>query len=98
MFKDSCLIVILGLAIGGLVLVSGPHRARAAEGTATTPGLYQIQPAGALGQPGTSAVWRLNTNTGALDFCTYSGVTTAGSAHITCQANPPAQIPPNQQK
>jgi hypothetical protein len=91
MYKGSMVIFMLRLAAGGVALVSGPLAATAAEGSASTPGLYQIQPAGALGQPGTSAVWRLNTSTGALDFCTFNGVTTGGAAHITCQASPPIQ-------
>jgi hypothetical protein len=87
MFKHLTVIFTLGLAAGGLALVSGPHRA-AAEETAT-PGLYQIQATVGAGQPGTSAVWRLNTSTGAVDYCTFTGVVTGGAAHITCQTSPP---------
>jgi hypothetical protein len=92
MSKGSMVIFTLGLAAGGLALVSGPHRT-AAEETAANLGLYQIQAAVAAGQPGTSAVWRLNTSTGALDYCTFAGVVTGGAAHITCQAGPPPPAP-----
>jgi hypothetical protein len=91
MFKGSMVIFTLGLAASGLALVSGPQRAAAAE--PATPGLYQIQAAVAVAQPGTSAVWRLNTSTGALDYCTYTGVVTGGAAHLTCQASPPPPAP-----
>jgi hypothetical protein len=87
MSKGLMVIISLGLAAGGLAMVGGPHRAAAEE--PTTLGLYQIQAALAVGQPGTSAVWRLNTSTGALDYCTFTGVVTGGAAHITCQASPP---------
>jgi hypothetical protein len=71
------IITWVGGTAGGLALVSGPHRA-AAEETGATLGLYQIQAAVAAGQPGTSSVWRLNTSTGALDYCTFAGVVTGG--------------------
>jgi hypothetical protein len=92
MSKGSLVIFMLGIAAGALALVNGSHRVTA-EPAAATPGLYQIRASGALGQPGTSAVWRLNTSTGALDYCTFNGVTTAGAAHITCEASPATQGP-----
>ena len=56
-----------------------------AQGTTATTGLYQIQVAAGLAQPGTSAIWRVNTATGALDFCTFANVNLSGANHISCQ-------------
>ena len=62
-------------------------------GTATaqnnpgTPGLYQIQVASGLAQAGTSPIWRVNTATGALDFCTFTNVNLSGGSRITCQGS-----------
>jgi hypothetical protein len=57
------------------------------------PVVYQIQPAVGLGLTGTSAVWRLNTANGALDFCTFENVSAAGANHIACRGNPAAPAP-----
>ncbi len=92
MSKGSMAAFLLGLASGGAaMLVGAPHLATA-QGAAGLPVVYQIQPAVGLGLPGTSAVWRLNTSTGALDFCTFENVSAAGANHIACTGNPtPAQ-------
>ena len=87
MSRGSMLVFMLGLASGAAaMLVGAPNRATA-EATAGVPGAYQIQPAGGLAQPGAWAVWRLNTSTGALDFCTFENVSAAGANHITCRGN-----------
>jgi len=85
--------LLLGLAFGGTaMLVGAPHLATA-QGTAGAPVVYQIQPAIGFGLPGTSAVWRLNTTTGALDFCTFENVSAAGPNHIACRGNPVPPVP-----
>ncbi len=87
MSKGSMAAFLLGLASGGMaMLVGAPHLATA-QGTAGTPVVYQIQPAVGLALPGTSAVWRLNTATGALDFCTFDNVSAAGGNRITCKGS-----------
>lgn len=91
MSNGSVVMFGIGLVAGGLALVGGPHRAIAEE-TGAMPGLYQIQAAVAFGQPGASAVWRLNTSTGTLDYCIFNGVTPTGAAHITCEASPPVKV------
>ena len=55
---------------------------------APTAGLYQIQVASGLQQQGMSSIWRLNTASGALEFCTFSNVALSGTNHISCQGNP----------
>jgi hypothetical protein len=76
-----------GLIAGALLVTAGfPPRASAQAPGGTT-GLYQIQIAAGLAQPGTSAIWRLNTATGALEFCTFTNLTVSGANHITCQGN-----------
>ncbi len=92
MSKGSMAAFLLGLASGGAAMLVGAPQLAMAQATAATPVFYQIQPAVGLGLPGTSAVWRLNTTTGALDFCTYENVSAAGANHIACTGNPtPAQ-------
>jgi hypothetical protein len=93
MSKGSMVALLLGLASGGMaMLVGAPHLATA-QGTTATPVVYQIQPAVGLALPGTAAVWRLNTSTGALDFCTFENVSAAGANRIACKGNP-ATPPP----
>jgi hypothetical protein len=50
-------------------------------------GLYQIQVASGMAQAGTSPIWRVNTATGALDFCTFTNVNLSGGSRITCQGS-----------
>ena len=76
-----------GLVAGVLVAFAALPRIATAEGTSGTPGLYQIQVAAGLPQPGTPTIWRVNTATGALEFCTFGNVTLAGTNHVTCQGN-----------
>jgi hypothetical protein len=93
MSKGSIVAFLLGLASGcAALLVGAPHLATA-QGTAATPVFYQIQPAVGLGLPGTAAVWRLNTASGALDFCTFENVSAAGANHIACRGNPAGPAP-----
>ena len=73
-----------GLMTGVLLAFAALPRIAIAQATA---GLYQIQIATGLQQQGTSAIWRLNTATGALEFCTFSNVTLSGASHISCQGN-----------
>ena len=47
-----------------------------------------------LQQQGTSAIWRINTATGALEFCTFSNVAISGATHIACQGNSRWVAPP----
>jgi hypothetical protein len=76
-----------GLVAGVMVgFAASPHKATA-EGAPATPGLYQIQIATGSPQPGTSPIWRVNTATGALDFCTFTNVTVSGGSHVSCQGN-----------
>ena len=90
MSKGSMAAFLLGLASGGAAMLVGAPQPATAQGTAATPVFYQIQPAVGLGLPGTSAVWRLNATTGALDFCTFENVGAAGANRITCRGNPAA--------
>jgi hypothetical protein len=76
-----------GLVAGVLLAFAALPRIATAQGTSGTPGLYQIQLADGLPQPGTSTIWRVNTATGALEFCTFSNVMVAGANHVTCQGN-----------
>ena len=82
------------LALGGglvfglsFALALLPHIA-SAQAPSGVAGTYQLQIATGLQQPGSSNVWRLNTATGTLDFCTFTNVTVSGGTHITCQGNP----------
>jgi hypothetical protein len=76
-----------GLIAGAWLSFAALPGIATAQQTAGTAGLYQIQVAAGLAQPGTSAIWRVNTATGALDFCTFTNVTMSGATHITCQGN-----------
>jgi hypothetical protein len=88
MSKGSMAAFLLGLASGGVAMLVGAAQLATAQGTAATPVFYQIQPVVGLELPGTSAVWWLNTTTGALDFCTFENVSAAGANRITCRENP----------
>ncbi len=92
MSKGSISAFLLGLASGGAAMLIGAPQPATAQGTAATPVFYQIQPAVGSGLPGTSAVWRLNTTTGALDFCTFENVSAAGANRITCRGNPATPV------
>jgi len=76
-----------GLIAGVLLSIGVLPRIAIAQGSAPITGLYQIQIATGLAQQGTSAIWRINTATGALEFCTFTNVTISGASHITCQGN-----------
>jgi hypothetical protein len=41
---------------------------------------------------GTSAIWRVNTATGALDFCTFSNITAPGAKPHRLPGQPVVQI------
>jgi|GEM_PF-6295169 hypothetical protein len=77
-----------GLAIGAWIGGVALYGTATAQGTAASTGLYQIQVASGLASPGTTAIWRVNTATGALDLCTFSNVVLSGGGHISCQGNP----------
>ena len=77
-----------GLAIGAWIGGTALYGTATAQSTTASTGLYQIQVATGLSSPGTSAIWRVNTVTGALDFCIFSNVTLSGGGHISCQGNP----------
>jgi hypothetical protein len=74
-----------GLMSGILLAFAAQPRIATAQATPPTAGLYQIQIGTGLQQQGTSAIWRLNTATGALEFCTFSNVALSGANHISCQ-------------
>jgi hypothetical protein len=76
-----------GLMTGVLLAFAALPRIAIAQACPSIAGLYQIQIATGLQQQGTSAIWRLNTATGALEFCTFSNVTLSGASHISCQGN-----------
>ena len=83
---------VIGIACGlmaeaWLSLATSPQTA-IAQSSAGTPGLYQIQVASGMAQAGTSPIWRVNTATGALDFCTCTNVNlSGGGSRITCQGS-----------
>jgi hypothetical protein len=88
MSKFTFLALGCGLVCGLLfALALLPHIA-SAQAPSGVPGTYQLQIATGLQQAGSSTIWRVNTATGALDFCTFSNVTVSGGNHITCQGNP----------
>ena len=62
-----------------------------AQSSAGTPGLYQIQVASGMAQAGTSPIWRVNTATGALDFCMFTNVNLSGGSRISCQGSSSAK-------
>jgi len=77
--------VLCGLIAGvWLSLATSPTTAIAQSSTGT-PGLYQIQVATGMAHAGTSPIWRVNTATGALDFCTFTNVNLSGGSRISCQ-------------
>ena len=89
MSRVSLIVFAGGVVMGAAVAFAVVPQVATAQGAAGTIGLYQIQMAnGGIPQPGTSNIWRLNTATGALEFCTYSNVTVAGPNHVTCEGNP----------
>ena len=89
------LLAMVGGALLGSVLVcvvSPPAAvAQSTPGGVPPIGLYQIQIASGLPAPGTSTIWRLNTVTGALDFCTFNNVTVSGTSHVVCQGGSVSQ-------
>ena len=76
-----------GLAAGVLLGFAALPQVATAQGPTGTIGLYQIQIASGAPQPGTSTIWRVNTATGALEFCAFTNVTVSGASHITCQGS-----------
>lgn len=87
MSRELLIGVVCGLTAGGwLSLATSPGIAIAQSSTGT-PGVYQIQIASGMAQAGTSPIWRVNTATGALDFCTFTNVNLSGGTRISCQGN-----------
>ena len=80
----------VGGMVAGLFLASAilPKIATAQDASTGAVGTYQLQIAAGVPQVGSSAVWRLNTATGALEFCTFSNVALPRQSHISCQGNP----------
>ena len=83
--------LVIGIACGLLAgawlsFVTSPGTATA-QGTIGAPGLYQIQVATGMPQAGASSIWRVNTATGSLDFCTFTNVNLSGGNRISCQGN-----------
>jgi hypothetical protein len=77
-----------GLLVGAWVVFTALPGVATAQGTNGATGLYQIHVGSGLSSPGTSTIWRVNTATGALDFCTFSNVNISGSSHLSCQGGP----------
>jgi hypothetical protein len=77
-----------GLLIGTWLSFAALPGVATAQGTNGPVGLYQIQVGSGLSSPGTSSIWRVNTATGALEFCTFSNVNISGSNRLSCQGNP----------
>ena len=87
MSRELVIGIACGLIAGAwLSLATSPHTATA-QSSAGTPGLYQIQVASGMAQAGTSPIWRVNTATGALDFCTFTNVNLSGGSRISCQGS-----------
>jgi hypothetical protein len=86
MTKQSLAAFMLGLVMGVAAIMIGRPDHAVAENTAGGPGLYQIQASGAL-RPGETNIWRLNTATGALEFCTFANISPTGPSHIACQGS-----------
>ena len=76
--------IACGLIAGAWLPFATSSGTATAQSTAGTPGLYQIQVASGLPQPGTAPIWRVNTATGALDFCTFINVNVSGGNRISC--------------
>ena len=87
MTRELLIGVVCGLIAGVWLSLATAPRTAIAQNTAGTPGLYQIQVASGLAQAGTSPIWRVNTATGALDFCTFTNVNLSGGSRITCQGS-----------
>ena len=68
MSRELVIGVVCGLITGAWLSLATSPRTAIAQGTAGTPGLYQIQIASGMAQAGTSPIWRVNTATGALDL------------------------------
>ena len=85
MSRELLIGVVCGLIAGVWLSLATAPRNAIAQNTVGTPGLYQIQVASGLAQAGTSPIWRVNTATGALDFCTFTNVNLSNSSRITCQ-------------
>ncbi len=76
--------LIAGLLLVFMVL---PHIATAQAVSSGNVGTFQIQFSAGAPSPGTSTIWRLNTITGALEYCTFTNVIMTGASHIACQGN-----------
>ena len=70
-----------------LVFLMFPQIATAQAVNNGNVGTFQIQFSTGAPSPGTSTIWRLNTITGALEYCTFTNVIVGGASHIACQGN-----------
>ena len=93
MSRELVIGVICGLIAGAWLSIAISPGTATAQNNVGTPGLYQIQVASGMAQAGTSPIWRVNTATGALDFCTYTNVNLSGGSRITCQGSPGSKQP-----
>src|SRR5947207_6107782 len=75
MSRELVIGVACGLIAGAWLSLATSPTTAIAQSSAGTTGLYQIQIASGMAQAGTSPIWRVNTATGALDFCTFTNVT-----------------------
>lgn len=87
MSRELAIGVVCGLMVGAWLSLATSPKTAIAQGSAGTPELYQIQVASGMAQAGTSPIWRVNTATGALDFCTFTNVNLSGGSRITCQGS-----------
>ena len=87
MSRELLIGVVCGLIAGVWLSFATAPRTATAQNTTGTPGLYQIQVASGMAQAGTSPIWRVNTATGGLDFCTFTNVNLTGGSRISCQGS-----------
>ena len=90
MSRELVIGIASGLIAGAWLSLAASPQSAIAQGSAGTPGLYQIQVGGgSTPQAGTSTIWRVNTATGALDFCTFTNVNLSGGSRVSCQGAGP---------
>ena len=88
MSRELVIGIACGLIAGAWLSFATSPQTAIAQGSAGTPGLYQIQVGGgSTPQAGTSTIWRVNTATGALDFCTFTNVNLSGGSRGNCQGS-----------
>jgi ABC-type uncharacterized transport system permease subunit len=87
MSQELVIGVVCGLLAGAWLSLATSPRTAIAQSSVGIAGLYQIQVASGMAQAGASPIWRVNTATGALDFCTFTNVNLSGGSRISCQGS-----------